>query len=102
MASVDELELPPMSDAEAKEILARATRAKGKGDVDSALRLVSTVLRSQPENVDANWLMAWTLAQKKDYALAIGRFERVQKLGLDEKRSAQAAAAIKRLKAKDE
>jgi cytochrome c-type biogenesis protein CcmH/NrfG len=91
-----------MSAAEVNDLLARADKAKDRGDLDGALRLVSAVLRSKPEDVEANWLAAWVLAQKKDTALAIGRFERVLKLGLDEDRAAEAAAAVKRLKAKTE
>jgi hypothetical protein len=50
--------------------------------------------------VEANWITAWLLADKDDTALAIGQFERVMKLGLDGEKVKQAAAALKRLKAR--
>jgi lipopolysaccharide biosynthesis regulator YciM len=87
---------------EVAALVDKAVEAKHAGDLDSALQLVSEAVKARPENPKANWVGAWILASKGDTALAIGQFERVSKLGLDEKQSKMAAAALKRLKARDE
>ena len=66
-----------------------------------ALKLVTDVIKAEPQNVEANWVTAWVLAKKDDAGLAIGQFERVMKLGLVESRTNEAKAAIKRLKARE-
>lgn len=94
------IEKPKMDPAEVSAKLAEAMQAKKAGDIDGALKLTTDVLRAHPENVEANWIAAWLLADKDDTALAIGQFERVMKLGLDGGKAKQAAAALKRLKAR--
>lgn len=79
-----------------------ARKAKDAGDMDTALKAISDAVKARPQDVEANWVAAWILAQKGDTALAIGQFERAMKLGLGEKRTKQAQAALKRLKAREE
>lgn len=97
-----EPEAVPLSDVEVAALVDRALEAKRAGDLDTALQLVSEAIKARPDNAKANWVGAWILADKGDTALAIGQFERTAKLGLDEKQSRMAEAAIKRLKARDE
>ncbi len=100
----DEAEAPvvELSAEEVATKLSDARKAKSEGDIDTALNLATDVIKSDPSNVEANWLAAWILASKNDTALAIGQFERVLKLGLDAKRADQARAAVNRLKAREE
>lgn len=91
-----------MSDADAAKAIADARAAKQKGDLDTALKLCSDVIKAKPSSAEANYLAAWILAQKDDTALAIGQFERAMKLGLSPSQMKEAQAAVKRLKAREE
>jgi tetratricopeptide (TPR) repeat protein len=91
-----------MSDAEVAKAMADARAAKNKGDLDTALKLCSQVLKARPEDAQANYFAAWILAEKDDTALAIGQFERAMKLGLTSEQMKEAQAALKRLKAREQ
>lgn len=91
-----------MSDAEVAKAMADARAAKQKGDLDTALKLCSEVIKAKPSHAEANYFAAWILAEKQDTALAIGQFERALKLDLTSAQRKEAEAALKRLKAREQ
>jgi tetratricopeptide (TPR) repeat protein len=91
-----------MSDADAAKAMADARAAKQKGDLDTALKLCSDVIKAKPSSAEANYFAAWILAEKDDTALAIGQFERAMKLGLSDSQMKEAQGALKRLKAREQ
>ena len=90
-----------MSPEDIAKTLKDARVAKNHGQIDKALKLVTDVVKAEPENLDANWVAAWILASKDDPALAVGQFERAMKLGLKGSRSTEARLAIRRLKTRE-
>ena len=95
-------EIPRLGGSKVKELLGDAQEAFDDEDLSAALKLANEIIKSNPDEVEANWLAALILEQKNDVALAIGQYERAMKLGVGATRAKQAQSAIERLRALEE
>ncbi len=82
-----------------KQHLREALRLIRDGKYKQAVLLLEEVLKTDPQNESAHWLLAWAyahLAQKQD---AVRNFEEFIKLSDDPDRVAEARRAVQRLQA---
>jgi len=88
-----------LTDDEVKQHLREALRLIRDGKYKQAVLLLEEVLKTDPQNESAHWLLAWAyahLAQKQD---AVRNFEEFIKLSDDPDRVAEARRAVQRLQA---
>jgi hypothetical protein len=90
-------EKPAPNPAEARKLLAQAKQAKASTDYDKGLSLAQEAAKLDPGNMDAQWLMAWMYAEKKQNDKAIAAFNAFIAGAGDDPRVADAKAAVERL-----
>lgn len=96
--TIIEIVLPPEKVA---VLVQKALAAKRRGLFREAEQRLREALRLNPENVEAHWVLAWTLALEGQYVQAIRHFELVKRLSpVMSERYKEATAAIARLRAK--
>ena len=88
---------PPMPMAGTADLVAEAMAAKHAGRLERAGLKFQAALLEEPDNEDAHWGLAWTLADLRRKAEAIAEFEKVLELTEDPMRQSEAEAAIARL-----
>ena len=71
--------------------------SKQAGDLEGARSAFEDALAADPANEDAQWGLAWTLAQQGNKAEAIAGLQKVAAATQDAKRKSEAQKAIKRL-----
>ncbi len=79
------------------DLVQEAMAAKRDGRLEQAVVKFEAALLEEPDNEDAHWGLAWTLADQKKNAEAVAEFEKVLELTEDPMRRSEAEAAIERL-----
>ncbi len=79
------------------DLVQEALAAKRDGRLEQAVVKFEAALLEEPDNEDAHWGLAWTLADQKKNAEAVAEFEKVLELTEDPMRRSDAEAAIERL-----
>ena len=81
----------------AADLVEEAMAEKRAGRMAQAVSKFKKALLEDPDNEDAHWGLAWTLADQQKNSQAIAEFEKVLELTQDPIRESDAEAAIERL-----
>ena len=86
-----------MPGGDAKASVKAGMKAKGAGKMEEAAAKIREALQIDPSSEDANWGLAWVLAEQGKKSEAVPYMQKVVSSTTNAKRKSQGQAALKRL-----